>query len=51
MVKVLDGRSGNASEYVYLFFKDWPYESWSQYLASLSTTIYHIIYAVSSPSL
>ena len=49
MVRVQDGRSGNASEYVYLFLKGWPYEGWSQYLASLSTTI--IIYAVSSPSL
>ena len=44
MVKVLDGRSGNASEYVYLFLKDWPYESWSQYLASLSTTISYMQY-------
>ena len=44
MVKVLDGRSGNASEYVYLFLKDWPYESWSQYLASLSTTILYMQY-------
>ena len=44
MVKVLDGRSGNASEYVYLFLKDWPYESWSQYLASLSTTTLYMQY-------
>ena len=44
MVKVLAGRSGNASEYVYLFLKDWPHEGWSQYLASLSTTILYMQY-------
>ena len=43
-VKVLAGRSGNASEYVYLFLKGWPHEGWSQYLASLSTTILYMQY-------
>ena len=43
-VKVLAGRSGNDSEYVYLFLKGWPHEGWSQYLASLSTTILYMQY-------
>ena len=44
MVRVQDGRSGNASEYVYLFLKGWPLRGWSQYLASLSTTILYMQY-------